>query len=89
MISQWFARRKLRKHLRGCNYEMAKAILIKKFSNSVIPNELIRLFDRFVANPCFDTAMDLIIFDSNFLALFEPARAGGFTDSPFRNSNFK
>ena len=59
MIGLWFAKRKLRKQLQGCNYEMAKAMLIRKFSNDVIPNELAHLFDKFVANPGFDTAFNL------------------------------
>jgi hypothetical protein len=88
-LSLWFAKRKLRKQLKGCNYEMAKEILIRKFSNAVIPNELVHLFDRFVANPDFDTAFDLIKFDSNFLALFELARGGGFTEYLLKKDDIK
>jgi len=89
MIGLWFAKRKLRKQLQGCNYEMAKAMLIRKFSNAVIPNELAHLFDKFVANPGFDTAFGLIEFDSNFLALFELARGGGFTEYLFQKGDIK
>ena len=68
---------------------MAKAMLIRKFSNAVIPNELAHLFDRFVANPNFDAAFDLIKFDSNFLALFELARGGGFSEYLFKKGDIK
>ena len=89
MTGLWFAKRKLRKQLKGCNYEMAKEMLIRRFSNAVIRNELVHLFDKFVANPGFDTAFDLIKFDSNFLALFELARDGGFTEHLFKKGDIK
>ena len=89
MIGLWFTKRKLRKRLKDCNYEMAKTMLIRKFSNAVIPNELAFLFDKYVANPGFDSAFDLIKFDSNFLALFELARGGGFTEHLFQKGDIK
>lgn len=89
MIGGWLTKRKLRKQLQGCNYEMAKTMLIRKFSGGVIPNELVHLFDKFVANPCFETAFDLLKFDPNFLAFFELARRGGFTDHLFQQGDIE
>ena len=89
MIGLWSLKRKLRKQLKGCNYEMAKVMLTRKYSNSVIPNELARLLDGIVSNPGFDTAFDLIKFDSSFLVFFELARHGGFTQHLFEKGDIK
>lgn len=75
MIWNRFIKKKLRKELQDCNYEIAKAMLIKSFSGSVIPNELSLLLSKFVENPGFETAFDLIKFDSRFIALFKLARS--------------
>lgn len=79
----------IRKQLESCNYDMAKSLLIKKFSGGVIPNDLAHLLDRFIANPCVDTAFDLVNFDQNFIAIFELARHGGFTEHLFRKGDIK
>jgi len=89
MINGWFAKRRLRKQLQGCNYEMAKKFLVHKFSDGVIPNELAHLLDKFVANPCFGTAFELIKFDSTFLSFFELARQGSFTEYLFQKGDIK
>ena len=87
MIGDRFTKRKLRKQLEGCNYEMVATLLINKFSGGVIPKELAGLLDAFTANPCFDTAIALIKFDPNFIASFELARHGGFTEHLFRQEH--
>ena len=89
MISRWFARRKLRKQLQNCNYEMAKTVVIRKFSGGVIPKELAALLDTFISNPCFDTAVDLIEHDPKFLAFFELSKRGGFTEHLFQQGDIK
>ncbi len=89
MISEWLAKRKLRKHLHGCNYEMAKTILVRKFSGGVIPNELARLLDAFISNPCFNTAIKLIQFDSTFFSVFDLARRGGVTNQLFQKGDIR
>ena len=89
MISRWFARRKLRRQLQSCNYEMAKTVVIRKFSGGVIPKELTALLDTFISNPCFDTAVDLIEHDPKFLAFFELSKRGGFTEHLFQQGDIK
>ena len=93
MISRWFARRKLRRQLQSCNYEMAKTVVIGKFSGGVIPKvipkELTALLDTFISNPCFDTAVDLIEHDPKFLAFFELSKRGGFTEHLFQQGDIK
>ena len=89
MTWSWLAKWRLRNQLKSCNYEMAKALLIRKFSKGVIPNELAHLLDDFVANPGFETAVELIKFDSTFLAFFELARGGGFTEHLFEKGDIK
>lgn len=80
---------KLRKQLATCNFEMAKTILIKKFSGGVIRKELASLLDQFVANPCLDTAIKLLQFDPNFIAVFELSRGGGFTEFLFQKGDIE
>jgi len=89
MIREWLKKKKLKKQLDGCNYEMVKSILVSKFSGDVIPNELARLLDGYTANPCYDTAIELIQFDPKFLAFFELGRRGGFTEHLFRQGDIK
>ena len=89
MISKWFAKRKLKRHLSGCNFEMARTILVKQFAGGVIPKELARLLDAFSSNPGTDTALDLILYDSKFVAVFELARSGGFTEHLFKQGDLK
>ncbi len=79
----------LRKSLEGCNFEMAKMILIRKFKGAVIHKELASLLDQFTFNPCYDTAVDLIKYDSDFLAVFELTRGGGLTESLFSRGDIK
>ena len=80
MIGKWLVRRRLKGHLSGCNFEMAKTILVKQFAGSVIPRGLAKVLDAFSSNPSIDTALDLIQYDSKFIAVFELARGGGFTE---------
>ena len=89
MIRYWLTKRKLRKLLDGCNYEMVKTLLVRNFSGGVIPNELARLLDKFIDNPCYDTAVDLIKHDSGFISFFELARRGGFTEHLFKSGEIK
>lgn len=89
MISKWIAKRRFKAHLTGCNFEMAKTILVKQFAGGVIPKELAKLLDEFSSNPGTDTALDLILYDSKFVAVFELARSGGFTEHLFKQGDLK
>jgi hypothetical protein len=71
LISRWLNRRELQKQLKECNYEMAKTVVIRKFSGGVIPNELAALLDTFIPSPCIDTAVELIEYAPKFFAFFE------------------
>jgi hypothetical protein len=68
---------------------MAKTILVKQFGGGVIPKELIKLLDAFLLNPGIDTALELIIYDSKFVAVFELAKKGGFTEHLFSKGDLK
>ena len=68
---------------------MAKTVVIRKFSGGVILKELAPLFDKFISNPCFDTAVELIEYDPKFLAFFELSRRGGFTEHLFQQGDRK
>jgi|CXWL01.1.fsa_nt_gi hypothetical protein len=89
MIGKWLAKRRLKRHLSGCNFEMAKTILVKQFAGSVIQKELAKLLDAFSSNPGTDTAVDLILYDSKFVAVFELAQSGGFTEHLFSQGDLE
>ncbi|MEK6647476.1 MAG: hypothetical protein AABY84_12470 [Candidatus Firestonebacteria bacterium] len=89
MANEFLNEKKLREQLENCNFEMAKSILIKKFSGAVIPKELAGFFDQYVSDPCIDTAIKLLKFESKFIAVFELSRGGGFTEFLFRKGDIK
>jgi len=89
MIGDWFIKRKVKRHLSGCNFEMAKVILTKQFAGKVIPNELGRLLDAFMSNPGMDTALALLLYAPDLIAVFKLARSGGFTEHLFRKGDLK
>lgn len=80
-------RLRVRRDLKGCNFQMAKAIITKQFSGKVIPNDLALLLDRYISNPTIETAVDLVLFDSALIAYFELSRSRGFTESMFRQED--
>ena len=89
MIDGWIAKRRLRKQIANCDFEMAKTILTKNFAGKVIPNDLASILDSFTANPCLETALQLLAYDHNFISVFELARKGGFTQHLFRSGDIK
>ncbi|MBN1909733.1 MAG: hypothetical protein JW818_08340 [Pirellulales bacterium] len=56
--------------IQGCDYEYAATELKRRFGGGVFPKELVSLFDDYCANPCLETALDLILFDPTFLVAF-------------------
>ena len=89
MIGKWLTKRRFKRHLSGCNFEMAKMILTKQFAGSVIPKELAKLLHTFCSNPGTDTALDLILFDPDLASVFELARSGGVTERFFSRGDLK
>ena len=79
----------IKQQLIGCNFEMAKTILVKQFAGGVLPKELVKLLQAFSDNPGPATGMDLILYDSKMWAVFELAKSGGFTEGLFRQGDFK
>lgn len=63
MFKYWLTKRRLKKLIDGCNYEIAKTLLVRNLSGKVIPKELVCLLDKFIDNPCYDTSIDLIKYD--------------------------
>ena len=47
----------------NCDFEFAKDLLTQTFSGGVFPNDLVRLLNSYVNNPCRETAIELIEFD--------------------------
>jgi len=89
MFNKWIVPRNIRKRLNNCNYEMARSHLIDQWQGKVTPKELAGILDRFINNPCKETALELIKYDANFIALFELCRMGGFTECLFREERNK
>lgn len=71
MIGKWFARRRVRSAISGCDFEYAIALIRHLLGGGVIPTELANLLDKFIANPSYDTAADLVLFDERFLHFFQ------------------
>ena len=53
-----------------CDYDYAAMTLKQQFAGGVYPKELVSLLDDYCKNPCLETALDLILFDANFLVVF-------------------
>jgi hypothetical protein len=83
MIQGWWAERKLKKFLSECNLEMAKEQLIWMFKGGIIPNELARLLDNFVASPTVDNAMGFLKYDPDYISVFSMTRKGGLIRSEY------
>jgi|GEM_PF-6407579 hypothetical protein len=75
MLNEWLLKRKLQKQLQGCNYQLAQSLVLKNFTDKVIPKQLAVLLDSFVSNPCFNTQVPLITYDPKFLAFFELSKS--------------
>ncbi len=56
--------------IQGCDYEYAATELKRRLGGGVLAKELVSLLDDYCANPCLETALDLILFDPNFLVAF-------------------
>ena len=84
LLNKFFKRNKnenpIDKILDNCNYLCATQIIEKQWAGAVIPNDLARLLTEFVTTPNKQTAHNLIKYDGRFLAVFELARHGGFTE---------
>jgi hypothetical protein len=76
MLLSWLKRHKWRKQLAGCNYTTAKSLLARKFSESIISTDFSNRLDRFIADPCFDTAADLLDIAPQLISYFETSKAG-------------
>lgn len=76
MLLSWFKRRKWRKQLEGCDYTTAKSLLARKFSEAILHTDFGNRLDRFIANPCFDTAADLLDIAPQLITYFESSKAG-------------
>ena len=47
----------------NCDFEFAEDLLTQTFAGEVIPNNLVRLLNSYMNNPCRETAIELIEFD--------------------------
>lgn len=89
MINKWLAKRKLKRLLSGCNFEVAKTILEKQFGGSVIQNQFAELLNAFSLNPSTDNAINLILYNSDFKKFFELIKNGEFTESIFTQKDIQ
>ena len=82
---KFFDRVKIKSQLKDCDYIVAKLAMIQKFSGAVMNDELTKLLDEYMANPCFAAAIKLIEYDNSFYIIFYESRPNGFYA---RNINF-
>ena len=47
----------------NCDFEFAKDLLTQTFAGGVLPDNLVRLLNSYMNNPCRETAIELIEFD--------------------------
>ena len=47
----------------NCDFEFARDLLTQTFAGGVLPNNLVRLLNSYMNNPCRETAIELIEFD--------------------------
>lgn len=76
---------RIKSQLKDCDYIVAKLAMIQKFSGAVMNDELTKLLDEYMANPCFDNAIKLIEYDNSFYIIFIESKPNGFYT---RNINF-
>jgi len=67
---------KWRKPLEGANYETAKMLLANHFQESMITTDFDRVLDHFLAEPCFDTAADLLEAKPELISFFKASKGG-------------
>ena len=79
-------RRRWGRLLKDCNYCVAAMALTASFKGSVIPKDLARLLDAYIANPCLKSAVSLIEFAPEFVVFFEESKPGGFHARQFRDA---
>lgn len=76
---------KIKAQLKDCDYVVAKLAMIQKFSGAIINDELTKILDEFMANPCFENAVKLIDYDPDFIDFFNECKPNGYFT---RNINF-
>ncbi len=76
LLTKW----KIKRVLRYTDYRYAADVIKEEFEGGVIKKELAQLFDAYLENPCFNTAIDIIRFDPKALYLFAECKPGGIYD---------
>ena len=81
---KFFRRLKWYKRLQGCNYDTAKMLLAHQYEEQMHRTDFASRLDAFLADPCFDTAADLLDFNPKLIIYFEDSKPGGELDRLFR-----
>ena len=72
-----FFKSKEHKLFDGCDHKLAAAVLVANYSDSVIPNELAQLLDKYLENPGYKTAYKLVEKYPDCINYFEQCKPGG------------
>ncbi|XEC97359.1 hypothetical protein AB6A23_12855 [Paenibacillus tarimensis] len=74
-----FERQRMKKSLRGCDYDLAANVIKEKFidKNNENHGHLSRLIDIFISNPCLEHALKLIEQDSMMFFYFNGCKEDG------------
>ncbi len=81
---KFFRRLKWYKRLQGCNYDTAKMLLAHHYQDNMERTDFDAKLDAFMADPCFETAADLLNFDPELVTFFDNSKPGGELDRLFR-----
>jgi hypothetical protein len=66
-----------RKLFEGCDFLLAKQVIISSLAGGVIPKELAQLLDNYIDNPCFNTAFELTNKYPDLMVYFEQCKPNG------------
>jgi hypothetical protein len=73
---RWFRKRKWHDELAGCDFEVARSLMRRRFAEMSLRTELANRLDRFEANPCFATAAALLDVAPQLRSVFESSKRG-------------
>ncbi len=88
-VYNWLTRRKIKKQLGDCNFNMAKEIVARYFSINTSKDKLKPLLGSFYENPSIETAVALLEYAPDLIPLFKSALYGRITEFVFRRGDLK
>ena len=76
MVFRWLKRQKWQRRLQGCHFDIARSLLATQFQENYIRTDFANRLDQFLADPCFETAADLLEIEPELLSYFDASKSG-------------